>query len=82
MNNRCRLKSFMKIGAIRNDLSEKGEGSTVFLQMGSPKGTVTEADFISLDKITDSTGKAEINRTSIKRKPTSVLSSQSRTDRF
>lgn len=39
----------------------------MFLQMGSPKGTVTEADFISLDKITDSTGKAETNRTSIKR---------------
>ena len=45
----------------------KGEGQQCSYKWAPPKGTVTEADFISLDKITDSTGKAEINRTSIKR---------------
>ena len=45
----------------------KGEGQQCSYKWAPPKGTVTEADFISLDKITDSTGKAETNRTSIKR---------------
>mgnify|MGYP000699677751 CR=1 FL=1 len=45
----------------------KGEGQQCSYKWAPPKGTVTESDFISLDKITDSTGKAETNRTSIKR---------------
>ena len=45
----------------------KGEGQQCSYKWAPPKGTVTEADFISLDKITDSTGKAETDRTSIKR---------------
>ncbi|KAB6353163.1 hypothetical protein GA125_25115, partial [Bacteroides xylanisolvens] len=43
----------------------KGEGQQCSYKWAPPKGTVPDADFISLDKITDSTGKAEINRTSI-----------------
>ena len=45
----------------------KRQGQQCSYKWAPPKGTVTEADFISLDKITDSTGKAETNRTSIKR---------------